>query len=63
VKRGHLSIVASIPLFVATVIWFLSWGGWGLVLGPLLVVMLKLLLDVTPTLSIGPLLWAPNVFE
>jgi predicted PurR-regulated permease PerM len=49
--QGRAARVDSATLFAGTVFWSVLWGGWGLMFGPLLVVVLRLLWLRAPALS------------
>lgn len=49
--QGRAGKVDSATLFAGTVFWSVLWGGWGLMLGPLLVVVMRLAWLRAPTLS------------
>jgi predicted PurR-regulated permease PerM len=49
--QGRAGKVDSATLFAGTVFWSVLWGGWGLMLGPLLVVVLRLAWLRAPALA------------
>ena len=48
--QGRVARIDSATLFAGTIFWSVLWGGWGLVLGPLLVVVAQLLWKEAPLL-------------
>lgn len=52
--QGRAGRVDSASLFAGTVFWSVLWGGWGLMLGPLLVVVMQLAWRRLPTLRSAP---------
>jgi predicted PurR-regulated permease PerM len=52
--QGRAARVDSATLFAGTVFWSVLWGGWGLMLGPLLVVVMRLAWLRAPALAERP---------
>ncbi len=51
--QGRASRIDSATVFLGTIFWSVIWGGWGLVLGPLLVVVAQLVWQEAPLLRGG----------
>jgi predicted PurR-regulated permease PerM len=49
--QGRVARVDSATVFAGTVFWSVLWGGWGLMLGPLLVVVMRLAWLRAPALA------------
>ncbi|WP_077035628.1 AI-2E family transporter [Pelomonas sp. KK5] len=52
--QGRVARIDSATLFAGTIFWSIVWGGWGLVLGPLLVVVARLVWQEAPLLRGQP---------
>jgi predicted PurR-regulated permease PerM len=52
--QGRAARVDSATVFAGTVFWSVLWGGWGLMLGPLLVVVMRLAWLRAPALADRP---------
>ncbi|HEY4081728.1 MAG TPA: AI-2E family transporter [Burkholderiaceae bacterium] len=50
--QGRVAKIDSATLFAGTIFWSVLWGGWGLALGPLMVVVAQLLLNESARLRV-----------
>ena len=51
--QGRVAKIDSATLFAGTIFWSVLWGGWGLALGPLMVVVAQLLLNESARLRVA----------
>ena len=52
--QGRVARVEGALVFAGTVFWSVIWGAWGLMLGPLMVVLTRQIFLVSRTLAAAP---------